>query len=180
MVQLINNAPKLTDPRVERILDPAELALYNSTTKPAKLCGTMLSALNARAGFTQEQEVYVSQMIGHVAGNISQVARIKLQAMPFGEWRWRLTCNTELTAVGAAKRESMCGCGRRRWQRSDKSCPTSATILGLPLQLSQLLLLGAWQHAEWLLLARVLQVCLCSAQAGRTSGCWCCLLGSSR
>lgn len=85
MIQLINNAPKVTDPRVGLILDPQELALYNSTTKPAKLCGTMLSALTSVAGFTQEQEVFLNQMIGQVAANVSQAARIKLQAMPFGE-----------------------------------------------------------------------------------------------
>lgn len=85
IVQLINNAPKQTDPRVQLLLDPDELALYNSTTKPSKLCGTMLSALTSNAGFEVEREIYINQMLGQVAANVSQVARIKLQAMPFGQ-----------------------------------------------------------------------------------------------
>lgn len=32
-----------------------------------------------------EQEVYISNMLGLVAGNVSMVARIKLQALPYGE-----------------------------------------------------------------------------------------------
>ena len=85
IVQLINNAPKVTDPRVMQLLDKEELALYQSTTKPSKLCGTMLSALTSNAGFEIEREVYINQMLGQVAANIAQVARIKLQSMPFGE-----------------------------------------------------------------------------------------------
>jgi hypothetical protein len=85
MVQLINNTPKVTDPRVAQLLQPEELALYSSTTKPAKLCGSMLSALLASAGFDIEKEVYLNQMLGQVAASVSLVARIKLQAMPFGE-----------------------------------------------------------------------------------------------
>lgn len=85
MVQLINNTPKATDSRVQLLLDPEELALYTSTTKPAKLCGSMVSALVSSAGFQIEQEVMVNGMLSGVAANISQVARIKLQAMPFGE-----------------------------------------------------------------------------------------------
>lgn len=92
VIQLINNTPKVTDARVSQILDPQELSLYNSTTKPAKLCGTMLSALTSTAGFNEEQELLVNQMIGQVAANVSQVARIKLQAMPFGEWGARGLC----------------------------------------------------------------------------------------
>lgn len=84
MVQLINNTPKVTDPRVAQLLQP-ELALYSSTTKPAKLCGSMLSALLASAGFDIEKEVYLNQMLGQVAASVSLVAGIKLQAMPFGE-----------------------------------------------------------------------------------------------
>lgn len=59
--------------------------MYNSTTKPAKLCGSVLSALISSAGFQVEQEVHVNTMLSQVAANVSQVARIKLQAMPFGE-----------------------------------------------------------------------------------------------
>lgn len=84
VIQLINNTPKVTDPRVTQLLDPEELALYASTTKPAKLCGSMLSALVSSAGFHIEQEVHINTMLGQVAANVSQVARIKLQAMPFG------------------------------------------------------------------------------------------------
>jgi hypothetical protein len=86
-VQLINNNPKTTDPRVGHLLGLEELCLYNSTTKPAKLCGSMLSALISSAGFDVEQEVYISNMLGLVAGNVSMVARIKLQALPYGESR---------------------------------------------------------------------------------------------
>lgn len=57
MVQLVRNTPKVTDPRVKLLLDPDELALYESTTKPAKLCGSMLSALVAKAGLDSQQEV---------------------------------------------------------------------------------------------------------------------------
>jgi hypothetical protein len=85
VLQLINNTPKATDPRVQQLLGPDELALYTSTTKPAKLCGSMLSALISSAGFHIEQEVHVNAMLSQVAANVSQVARIKLQAMPFGE-----------------------------------------------------------------------------------------------
>lgn len=84
VIQLINNIPKVTDPRVTQLLDPEELALYASTTKPAKLCGSMLSALVSSAGFHIEQEVHINTMLGQVAANVSQVCRIKLQAMPFG------------------------------------------------------------------------------------------------
>lgn len=97
IVQLINNSPKVTDPRVAQILDPDELALYNSTTKPSKLCGTMLSAITARAGFNIDQEIYINNMLGQVAANVSLCARIKLQAMPYGEdlcmlWSGMATC----------------------------------------------------------------------------------------
>lgn len=69
-VQLINNAPKQTDPRVEQLLEPHELALYNSTTKPGKLCSAMLQALTASAGFTEEKEVYISGMLGQVSSSV--------------------------------------------------------------------------------------------------------------
>lgn len=81
----MNGTPKTTDPRVVELLDPEELALYQGTTKPGKLCGTMLSALTSRAGLAIEHEILINQMLGQVAANVSQVARIKLQAMPFGE-----------------------------------------------------------------------------------------------
>jgi len=84
IIQLINNTPKQTDPRVSLILTPEELALYNSTTKPSKLCGTMLSALTASAGFDVNREVYLNEMLGMVAANCSLCARVKLQSMPYG------------------------------------------------------------------------------------------------
>lgn len=91
-VQLINNTPKQTDPRVEQLLEPHELALYNSTTKPGKLCSAMLQALTASAGFTEEKEVYISGMLGQVSSSVSQVSRIKLQAMPYGKCYDKLQC----------------------------------------------------------------------------------------
>lgn len=84
-MQLINNTPKNTDARVGQLLTLDELCLYNSTTKPAKLCGSMLSALVGSAGFSVEQEVHLNTLLGQVAGNVSVLARIKLQALPYGE-----------------------------------------------------------------------------------------------
>lgn len=85
VLQLINNTPKNTDTRVCQLLNLDELCLYNSTTKPAKLCGSMLSALVSSAGFSVEQEVHLNTLLGQVAANVSMVARIKLQALPYGE-----------------------------------------------------------------------------------------------
>jgi hypothetical protein len=85
VLQLINNTPKTTEPRVGKLLSLDELCLYNSTTKPAKLCGSMLSALITIAGLDVEQEIYLNNMLGQVAGNVSMVARVKLQALPYGE-----------------------------------------------------------------------------------------------
>lgn len=84
VVQLINDTPKVTDPRVRLLLEPDELALYESTTKPGKLCGTMLGAITAEAGFGIEREIHLNEMLGLVAANVSQCARIKLQAIPHG------------------------------------------------------------------------------------------------
>jgi hypothetical protein len=57
MVQLIRNSPKTTDHRVKLLLDPDELRLYESTTKPSKLCGSMLAALTVEAKFGEQREV---------------------------------------------------------------------------------------------------------------------------
>ena len=84
VIQLVNNTPKVTDPRVCQLLEPDELAMYNSTTKPAKLCGSMLSALVSSAGFSVEQEIHINTLLGQVAANVGVVARIKLQALPYG------------------------------------------------------------------------------------------------
>jgi hypothetical protein len=53
---------------VKQILDAEELALYESTTKPSKLSGSMLSALTAAAGFNVDQEVYINNMLGGLGG----------------------------------------------------------------------------------------------------------------
>lgn len=85
MVQLINNTPKQTDPRVKQVLNAEELALYESTTKPGRLCGMMLSALTTRAGkeLGIDRELALHQMIGGIGMHCGNVARVKLQAMPF-------------------------------------------------------------------------------------------------
>lgn len=82
--QLVNNAPHVTDPRVEQILSPEELALYKGTTKPAKLAGTMLSALAEGRGWGREREVLLNKQLARVAAGCAMVARIKLQSMPYG------------------------------------------------------------------------------------------------
>lgn len=82
--QLVNNAPHATDPRVEQILSPEELALYKGTTKPAKLAGTMLSALAEGRGWGREREVLLNKQLARVAAGCAMVARIKLQSMPYG------------------------------------------------------------------------------------------------
>ncbi|KAI8462924.1 MAG: Bestrophin, RFP-TM, chloride channel-domain-containing protein [Monoraphidium minutum] len=84
ILQLIRDTPKVTDPRVPLLLEPHELALYQGTTKPSKLCGTMLSALTANAGFGPDREIHLNEMLGLVAANVGMCARIKLQSMPFG------------------------------------------------------------------------------------------------
>ena len=85
VLQLVRNTPKVTDPRVAQLLEPDELSMYSSTTKPAKLCGSMLSALVSSAGLDMDREIHINGMLGQVAGNVSVVARIKLQALPYGE-----------------------------------------------------------------------------------------------
>jgi hypothetical protein len=85
IVQLVNNTPKVTDPRVKLLLSAEELALYESTTKPSKLCGTMLALLTANAGYGVEREIHMNEMLGAVAANCSMCARVKLQSMPYGE-----------------------------------------------------------------------------------------------
>ena len=57
----------MTDPRVEQILSPEELALYKGTTKPAKLAGTMLSALAEGRGWGREREVLLNKQLARVA-----------------------------------------------------------------------------------------------------------------
>lgn len=84
MVQLIRNTPHETDPRIPLLLEGEELALYKSSTKPSKLAGTMLAALVARAGFSEQREMLINEYLGSIAGHCGLVARIKLQSMPFG------------------------------------------------------------------------------------------------
>jgi hypothetical protein len=72
-VQLINDTPHETDPRVIQLLEPDELALYQSTTKPSKLCGSMVAALIADAGFGVEREIHLNTALVQVAACISQV-----------------------------------------------------------------------------------------------------------
>ena len=96
-MQLVRNSPKVTDPRVAQLLEPDESAMYKNTTKPAKLCGSMLAALVSSAGFNVEQEVHINTLLGQVAGNVGMVARIKLQALPYGkQWCLGLMCGLDV------------------------------------------------------------------------------------
>lgn len=85
VIQLINNTPKVTDPRVAQLLDPEELALYSSSTKPPDLCWAMLNGLVSSAGLCPDHENYLHAMLLEVGSKQSAVNRIKTQAMPFGE-----------------------------------------------------------------------------------------------
>jgi hypothetical protein len=135
IVQLINNTPKVTDPRVRAVLDPEEVALYESTTKPSKLCGSMLSALTATAGFGVEREVHLNEMLGLVAGNVSMCARIKLQAMPSGGRARRVQVGAGAGGWAATGRRAGAGgraggCGRPSRVQSRASGAPAARARG--------------------------------------------------
>jgi hypothetical protein len=85
VIQLINNTPKVTDPRVAQLLDPQELALYSSSAKPPDLCWAMLNGLVSSAGLGELQEEHVHRLLEVVGDRLSTVNRIKGQAMPYGE-----------------------------------------------------------------------------------------------
>jgi hypothetical protein len=85
VVQLINNTPKVTDPRVAQLLDREELTLYSSSAKPPDLCWAMLNSLVSNAGLSELQEEHVHRLLEAVGASLSRVNRIKGQAMPYGE-----------------------------------------------------------------------------------------------
>jgi hypothetical protein len=84
-IQLINNTPKVTDPRVAQLLDREELTLYSSSAKPPDLCWAMLNSLVSNAGLCPDHENYLHELLLDAGCKQSGVNRFKTQAMPFGE-----------------------------------------------------------------------------------------------